>query len=313
MRFVSALAAIVGVAAGVLVVAALLGATPLPASVAVRSAVAAAAAAPLPHMARPPLTLGEPWPSVLVLLALGGMTLGWSLAARRGVPLPRIRAFPAMVAIEEAVGRATELGRPVHFTGGIEDTRSPQTVAAFAALKHTARLCARYRTPLLATSADATVQAVNEAVVRRAFADAGVPERYNPDDVRYLSDSQFAYAGAITGIFRRERPAANVLFGAFNAEAMVLIEAGAEAGAMQVGATANPYQLPFVVAGCDHALIGEEMFAASAALSGDGDQHAAIVAQDWAKVGILAIVVAGAVLGLVDPAARAVLTAVGGG
>ncbi len=187
------------------------------------------------------------------------------------------------------------------------------TVSAFQVLRHTARLCARYRTPLIATSSDPTVQAVNEAVVRRAYADAGVPERHNPDDVRYLSDSQFAYAGAITGIFRRERPAANVLFGAFNAEAMVLIEAGAEAGALQVGATANTYQLPFFVAGCDHALIGEEMFAASAALSGDRDQHAAIVAQDWAKIAILAVIVVGAMVGMVAPAAAAVLGwAVGG-
>lgn len=265
------------------------------------------AALPLPHLPAPLLGLGEPWPSVLLLLALAGLTLAWGVAARRGRRLPDIRTFPALQAIEEAVGRATELGRPVHFTGGIEDARSPQTVAAFQVLRQTARLCARYRIPLIATSSDPTVQAVNEAIVRRAYADAGTPEGYNPDDVRYLSDSQFAYAAAITGIFRRERPAANVLFGAFNAEAMVLIEAGAEAGALQVGATANPYQLSFFVAGCDHTLIGEEMFAASAALSGDREQHAAIVAQDWAKVAILAVIGAGALAGVVVPVARAVL------
>lgn len=271
------------------------------------------AALPLPHLPRPPLGLGEPWPSVLILLALTALTVAWGAAARRGRRLPHIRPFPALQAIEEAVGRATELGRPVHFTGGIEDARSPQTVAAFQVLRHTARLCARHRIPLIATSSDPTVQAVNEAVVRRAYADTAVPERYNPDDVRYLSDSQFAYAGAITGIFRRERPAANVLFGAFNAEAMVLIEAGAEAGALQVGATANTYQLPFFVAGCDYTLIGDEMFAASAALSEDRDQHAAIVAQDWAKVAILAVIVGGALIGMLAPAARSVLAWVVGG
>lgn len=248
---------------------------------------------PVPHMPRPPLSLGEPWTSLSVLAVLLALTTGLALAARRGGRLPPIRPLSGLLALEDAVGRATELGRPVHFTGGIEDARSPQTIAAFGVLRHTAGLAARYRIPLIVTSSDPTVQAVNEAIVRRAYGDGGVPEHYNPDDVRYLSDSQFAYAGAITGIFRRERPAANVMVGAFNAEAMVLIEAGAEAGALQIGATANVYQLPFFVAGCDHALIGEETFAAAAILSGDRDQHAALVALDWAKLAIVAVLVVG--------------------
>ena len=260
------------------------------------AAVAAAGVAPPARTSipRPPLTLGEPWTSLAILVGLGVLTSALAAGSRRGRALPPVRSLPGLAALEDAVGRATELGRPVHLTEGIEDARSPQTIAAFGVLRHTAALDARYRTPLIVTSADPTVQAVNEAVVRRACIEAGAPERYNPDDIRYLSDSQFAYAGGITGIFRRERPAANILVGAFNAEAMVLIEAGAEAGALQIGATANTYQLPFFVAGCDYALIAEEVFAAAAILSGDRSQHAALVAQDWAKVALIALILAGA-------------------
>jgi len=264
-------------------------------------AAAAAAGVPAPALTavpRPPLSIGEPWLSLAILLFFGALTAGLAGAARRGRRLPPLRPLPGLLALEDAVGRATELGRPVHLTGGIEDARSPQTIAAFGVLRYTAALAARYRTPLIVTSADPTVQAVNEAVVRRAYVEAGVPEGYNPDDIRYLSDSQFAYAGAITGIFRRERPAANILVGAFNAEAMVLIEAGAEAGALQIGATANTYQLPFFVAGCDHALIGEELFAAAAVLSGDREQQATLVAQDWAKIALIALILAGALAAL---------------
>lgn len=213
-------------------------------------------------------------------------------------PLPPIRPLPALDALADAIGAATELGRPVHITTGVEDARSPQTIAAFPVVRRAAELCARYGTPLICTSSDPTVQAVNEEVVRHGYARAGYPERYNPDDVRYLSDSQFAYAGAVTGIFRRQRPAVNVMVGAFNAEAMVLIEAGAEVGALQIGATANIYQLPFIVAGCDYALIAEEMFAAAARLTGDPLQHASVVAQDWAKVALIATVLAGAAMAL---------------
>lgn len=238
-------------------------------------------------------------PTLLILGLLAGAAGAVLFANRRGRPLPPIRTLAALQAIEEAVGRATELGRPVHFTSGTEDARSPQTIAAFPVLRYAAGLAARYGTPLLATSADPTVQAVNLAVVRRACAAAGFPERFNPDDVRYLSDSQFAYAAAITGIFRRERPAANLMLGNFNAEAMVLIEAGAEAGALQIGGTANVYQMPFFVAGCDQALIGEEVFAAAAALSREPAEHAALVAQDWAKLIMIAAIAAGSLWRLI--------------
>ncbi len=242
--------------------------------------------------------------SLAILVGMAALTLALVRRASRGAPLPPIRALPALEALDDAVDEAAELGRPVHVTTGVEDARSPQTVAAFPVLRHAAERSALYGTPLVCTSSDPTVQAVNEEVVRQGFARAGHPEGFRPDDVRYLSDSQFAYAGAITGIFRRERPAVNVMVGAFNAEAMVLIEAGAEAGARQIGATANIYQIPFIVAGCDHALIGEEMFAAAALLTGDRLQHASLVAQDGAKVALIAVVAVGSMLAALGGLAR---------
>ncbi len=234
--------------------------------------------------------------SLAILVGMATLTLAMVRRAARGAILPPIRALPALEALDDAVGEAAELGRPVHVTTGVEDARSPQTIAAFPVLRHTAERSALYGTQIVCTSSDPTVQAVNEEVVRQGFARAGHPEGFQPDDVRYLSDSQFAYAGAITGIFRRERPAVNVMVGAFNAEAMVLIEAGAEAGARQIGATSNIYQIPFIVAGCDHALIGEEMFAGAALLTGDRLQHASLVAQDGAKVALMAVVAVGSIL-----------------
>ena len=54
-----------------------------------------------------------------------------------------------------------------------------------------------------------------------------------------------------------------------------------------------PAQLPFFVAACDYTLIGEELFAASACLSGDPKQLGSLKGQDAGKV----IVMAGIILG----------------
>ena len=39
-----------------------------------------------------------------------------------------------------------------------------------------------------------TVSAAEE-VVKQAHAEVGQPDTYNPDNIRYLSDAQFAFAG----------------------------------------------------------------------------------------------------------------------
>jgi hypothetical protein len=243
-------------------------------------------------------------PSLVLLVGLATLTLGLTAWGTRGGSLPAPRPLRALQTMEAAIDAATELGRPVHLTTGVEDARSPQTIAAFPFLRTATARAAACGTRLICTSADATVQAVNEEVVREGCVRAGHPEAFNPDDVRYLSDSPFAYAAAVTGIFRRERPAVNVMVGAFNAETMVLIEAGAEAGARQIGATANIYQIPFVAAGCDEALIGEELFAAAAQLTGDPRQRAALVAQDAAKLALLALIGLGSGLSLLGALMR---------
>ena len=48
--------------------------------------------------------------------------------------------------------------------------------------------------------------------------------------------------------------------------------------------TAQPSQLPFFVAACDYTLIGEELFAASAYLSGSPEELGSLKGQDVGKI-----------------------------
>jgi len=65
---------------------------------------------------------------------------------------------------------------------------------------------------------------------------------------------------------------------------------------MQIGGTARMYQIPFFAALCDYVLIGEEMFAAGAYVSGDAQQIGTIACQDWYKLAALILGIIGMLL-----------------
>ena len=114
--------------------------------------------------------------------------------------------------------------------------------------------------------------------------------------MQFVSPEQFAYVAAITGIMMRDKPAAHIFLGSFFAESLLLAETGFATGAIQVAGTANADQLPFFVVACDYTLIGEELFAASAYLSGEPKLVGSLKGADLMKIVIIVLVVVGCVL-----------------
>jgi hypothetical protein len=222
-------------------------------------------------------------------------------AARRN--LPEMRPIAGLDAIPIAVGRATELGKPVHYSTGIgalDNEFAPQTMAGLRMLSYVAKLCAEYDCDLINTVMQPLVFPVAQEMVKQGFSEAGKPDAYREDMVRFISPVQFAYAAGTMGLMRQERIAANIQIGAFYAEALLLAETGASLGAIQVGATARMYQLAFFVIACDYVLIGEEMFAAGAYVARDATSLGCIRAQDFIKVLCIGAVVVGALLQTVN-------------
>lgn len=215
--------------------------------------------------------------------------------ARAGMAVPAIRKINGLEAVEEAIGRATEMGRPVFYVPGIRPVDDEQTIASYGVLGHLAKQCAKYDTRLIAAHADVLVTAIDEEIIRQSYLEAGRPDAFNPDDVRYLGD-QFPFASGAIGIMEKEKPAANIYFGSFYAESLILAENGYKNGAIQIGGTANTHQLPFLMAACDYCLVGEEIYAASAYLSKDPVITGSVVGQDWTRIGVAIIVVLGALL-----------------
>ncbi|MGB7054161.1 MAG: DUF6754 domain-containing protein [bacterium] len=215
--------------------------------------------------------------------------------ARRGEKL-YVRKIPGIAAMEEAIGRATEMGKPVLYVPGIMDIDEPETIASMSILGRVAEKTAEYGTPLYVPTSKAMVMSMAQQVVKEAAIRVGRPDWFNIDNVPYLTDDQFGYVSAVDGIMVREKPATNFYLGKFYAESLILAETGFSTGAIQIAGTALPDQLPFFVAACDYTLIGEELYAASAYLSQEPVQLGSLKGQDVGKL-IFVIVI---ILGVLD-------------
>lgn len=236
------------------------------------------------------------WFHTLLWFVVSAIIVIAILTARRGREL-YVRRIPGLSAIEEAVGRATEMGRPMLFTFGLVgiDIVSMQ---ALAVLSHVARMAARLGNRILVPVADVPLYTLSEEVMREAWAAEGKQDAFQPDDVRFLSGEQFAYAAAVVGLLSRERVASALYFGYFYAESLLLAESGRQAGAIQVAGTPATTQIPFFLAACDYTIIGDEYFAASAYLSREPTLLGSLVGQDIGKLILIGMIVVGMLLSM---------------
>lgn len=228
----------------------------------------------------------------LVVLVLFVATFYFAYDRFRRTGKFSIRNLPAVAKMEEAIGRATEMGRPVHWTYGT-GAFDAQYLAAFALLEHTAVLCAKYDTRLIVSVCLPEVVPMTDAIIRKAYADAGKLESYKPDDVRFFGGSHNA---AMIGTIARDKVAANFMIGSLFYESVLGIEAAAQQQAIQVGGTANTHQLPFIAAGMDEIFIGAEMFAAATQISPNPVRVGSTTAEDWVTRLMIVAMAIGAIM-----------------
>ncbi len=236
--------------------------------------------------------------ALVSLLIVCGLILVQIERAKRGNRIT-IRRIAGLEAMDEAIGRATEMGRPVHYTAGVGNLTSrgaSVTIATLEYLDYIARTCAKYNTKFINTVAQGDVFTVSYEIVKNAFDTGESQGRFSSDMVRFLTVDQYAYAGAIVGIVNREKVAANIIIGHFANEALFIAEASHAAGAIQIAGTTNEYQLPFLVAACDYTLIGEEIFAGSAYFSQNPTDLGVISGEDYGKALAALLLVVGVVL-----------------
>jgi hypothetical protein len=234
---------------------------------------------------------------IVALIIFGGFILYFTYHARKGKEF-YIRKIAGLQAIDDAVGRATEMGRAILYCPGIGYIEEIATIASLNILAEVAKKCAQYDTKLINPHVEPIVYTVAREIVKEAYSKVGRPDAFDPDSVYFITDLQFAYAAAVDGIMVRERPATNFLVGWFRAESLILAETGASTGAIQIAGTDQVSQLPFFVTACDYTLIGEELYAASAYISKEPLLLGAIKGEDWGKLVITTVLIIASIIGL---------------
>jgi hypothetical protein len=194
---------------------------------------------------------------VLVLVALACfLVMVFIAVSKRMKGKMFLRRLPVFDAIDEAIGRATEMGKSVLYIMGGLDVDDPQTVASMSILARVAERTASYGSKINIPCLWPMAMSMARETVKESYLRVGRPE------------------------------------------SLIFAETGYTIGAIQIAGTAEVDQLPFFVVACDYTLIGEELYAAGASLSGDPVQLGSIRGQDAAKAIFIVLIIVGVILAL---------------
>lgn len=234
--------------------------------------------------------------ALLLAVVIPLLLLWFARRLRRGreYTLRPIRAYEALRGV---LGRATENGKRVHVTVGSAGIGGDQTMAVSAGLsvlRYLADQGASMGVSPLVTVADPVAMMAAQDTLFRAYRQNGRATKYRGTDVALIAPDPTAYAVGAQDMATDDEVSVNVMVGSFGQEYLLLGEPGAYRGDLvQVAGSNRLSAQPFVAATADHALIGEEVFAASAYLDDRPEHVASLQVQDVLRIGIVIAIVVG--------------------
>lgn len=235
---------------------------------------------------------------MIVLVAFIGLIIFFRARVRSGASFP-LRPIPAYDLIKRQAGQAVETGQRLHLSMGTGSLGGTDTIVSLASLPILGVLADPVTiqdAPPIVTVADPTLLLVASDAIRRAERRGRVSEPRR-DAAMFVAPRPLAYAAGAGTIVRDQKPTASVAVGAFGPEVALLMQAGEEAGVIQIAGTADPLgQAVMTVAGGAPALVGEEIFAGGAYLCHDPNHVASLMAQDTWRAILVGVILVGAAL-----------------
>jgi hypothetical protein len=232
----------------------------------------------------------------LVLFLLIPLLL-WGLIRRvRQRPQYTLRPIPAFDMLRGLLSRVAESGKIVHLslgTSGLGDDQTAVVVAGLAVLRYLVEQGVSFGAVPTMTVADPTLMLIAQDILYRTHQKKGLAARYRATDVQMIAPDATAYAVGAQDIVNQERVAANVMVGHFGEEYLLLGEAGAQREIVQMAGSNTVNVQPFLLSTSKHVLLGEEVFAAGAYLTGQPEHIASLCVQDTLRVLIVLAIVIG--------------------
>jgi hypothetical protein len=223
----------------------------------------------------------------VMTLALTFTVLLFVELSRRGIYQRDVRPIPAMEAIPEAVGRAAELGRPIHYNSGLTMTSgeyAPMTMASLTIAGAVAEEAAKRGVYMRYTHTSTLLAPAIEDLLRAGYVKGGRPEMFDPQMAYLVYGGDKAQMTAIQEYIMTEKPAVSFMFGATMWESIHTMGSAALVGAMQIGGTARLYYQWCYLSMCDYCTLGEELLAASSYLGHEPVGLGNLAAMDYTKI-----------------------------
>jgi len=212
--------------------------------------------------------------------------------------IPYIRNFPAMDALEEAIGLCAEKGVPAWFPLGaapIDDPQgTPGHIITMSIMGYTTKFAADMGVKILSGTIRTPLIPMVDDVLTEGYRTHGAPELHQLEDMRYYP-SQMAYIAGNDTVHKYDKPGCQIMLGVWWAETPAFCEIAKRAGAFIIGGTDYIENVPYLVAFADYSLIFEEIYAAGAYISDDPKQKANIFAEDLMKFLLIALTFVGGI------------------
>ncbi|MCD4652275.1 MAG: hypothetical protein K8S56_10915, partial [Candidatus Cloacimonetes bacterium] len=154
----------------------------------------------------------EKIPMLIATLTFGFLVWLMVGRAKKGKNL-YVRPIAGIEEIDNAIGRATEMGKPILFVPGLSGIQDVATLAGLAILGKVAKKAAEYDTRIIVPCRDYIVLPIAQEIVKEAHYEAGRPDTYDPNSAFFITTSQFAFVAGVNGIMLREQTATNFYMG----------------------------------------------------------------------------------------------------
>jgi hypothetical protein len=236
-----------------------------------------------------------PWIALALTLILAGLIVIFQFLLRGRWPV--FRHLPGFDSVVADLGRAVESGTRIHVALGEGEIIGPGAEAELVGLSALAKISQAASVsdrPPVATSGDGATSLLAQDVMFSVYRNMRAEERFDHDMGRLAGLGPSGYTAGAIGTSSHEKVSTTLILGAMGSEAALIADSGSQRGTV-VAAVTDPVGQAAVFATADHALLGEELFAAGAYLKVHPAHAASLKAQDVIRWIAIAAILLGAV------------------
>jgi hypothetical protein len=239
----------------------------------------------------------------IAIVLLGALLIGFFYIRHRAQPYLGLRPIRAYQALRRALNLSVEDGSRVQVSLGSADllsTRNASALAGLTFLQKVAQLSSISDRPPVATSGNSSLAILSQDTLRTTYQAAYAEGEYDPAQGRLTGLTPFSYAVGTLPVIHDEQVSTNIVVGDFGPEAAYIADAVEQTGCFLLASSNGLPAQSILYAGAQEPLVGEELFAGGAYVEASPIHAASLHAQDILRWGIIAALVIGSIIKLVQ-------------